>query len=53
MNEYPENYIDMIKYKLAKNQSECDHEWHDCILLSLPGKIQCKKCMMIKEMTEK
>jgi hypothetical protein len=53
MNDYPENYIDFLKYKLAKDQSECEHEWMDYILLSLPGKIQCKKCMAIKEMSEK
>jgi hypothetical protein len=53
MSEYPENYIDFIRYKLAKDQSECNHEWQPYILLYLPGKIQCKKCMMIKEMTEK
>ena len=53
MSDYPSNFIDYLKYKLAKDQSECDHEWHDYILLSLPEKIQCVKCMAIKEMTAK
>lgn len=53
MTSYPENYIDMLKYKLAVEQSECNHEWHDYFLLSLPAKIQCIKCMAIKEMTAK
>jgi len=53
MTDYPENYIDMLKYKLAKDQSECEHEWMDYILLSLPGKMQCKKCMYIREINDK
>ncbi len=53
MSYYPDNFIDFLRYKLAKDQSECEHDWHDYILLSLPAKIQCVKCMAIKKMIAK
>ena len=50
MQDYPENFIDALKHDLVMKYMKCDHEWGQTILLSLPSKIQCKKCYMIKEL---
>lgn len=49
MSDYPDNYLDLLKYSLVVKYNECEHDFGNTILLSLPGKVQCKKCYMIEE----